>query len=204
MPANGVAKPHIRFCTAIASANVSRPQPWSLLIGCRNRPKPCRMPIDSVRMRPVATSTTVGVRQSARAEVDVIAGCLREACLSGRRGRGAASRSRAASRSALRASAGRACAATCACARLQCGSAPRNGSFAGARQRNLARPGIPARRDGDEAALDERIELARQRGAVEQQRSGEVGHPRRCPRAPSVRSSENCVTRSPDGAIRSS
>ena len=39
-PANGWVMPHIRFCTAIASANVSRPQPRSEDIGCRNSPKP--------------------------------------------------------------------------------------------------------------------------------------------------------------------
>src|SRR5512140_213534 len=65
MPANGWVTPHIRFCTAIASANVSRPQCRSALIGCRNSPKPWRMPMPTVRIRPPQTRTTVGERQLA-------------------------------------------------------------------------------------------------------------------------------------------
>ena len=64
-PVNGCVAPQTRFCTAIASANVSRPQPRSALIGCRKRPKPCRIPIARVRISPPQTSTAVGVRQSA-------------------------------------------------------------------------------------------------------------------------------------------
>ncbi len=56
--------PHIRFCTASASAKVSRPQPMSEEIGCRKSPKPWRMPNPRVRIRPPQTRTTVGVRQS--------------------------------------------------------------------------------------------------------------------------------------------
>ena len=67
IPANGCVAPHTRFCTAIASANVSRPQPMSCEIGCRKRPKPWRMPMAMVRMIPPQTRTTVGVRQSAAA-----------------------------------------------------------------------------------------------------------------------------------------
>src|SRR5690606_36962160 len=46
-PANGWVAPHSRFWIAMASAKVSRPQPRSRLIGCRNRPKLERMPNDS-------------------------------------------------------------------------------------------------------------------------------------------------------------
>ena len=42
--------PQSRFWIAIASANTSRPQPRSRLIGCRNRPKLERMPNDSSTM----------------------------------------------------------------------------------------------------------------------------------------------------------
>src|SRR4029079_7555627 len=67
IPVNGCVAPQARFCTASASANVSRPQCISADMGCRNRPKPWRMPMASVRIRPPQTSTTVGVRQEAGA-----------------------------------------------------------------------------------------------------------------------------------------
>src|SRR5215831_16228778 len=63
MPKKGWEIPQIRFCSAIANAKVSRLQPWSRVIGCRNRPKPCRVPMASVRMVPPQISTTAGVRQ---------------------------------------------------------------------------------------------------------------------------------------------
>ena len=44
-PVNGCARPHTRFCSAIAAENVSRPQPSAEHIGCRNRPKPWRVPM---------------------------------------------------------------------------------------------------------------------------------------------------------------
>ena len=47
MPAKGWAAPHVRFCTAMASAKISRPQPISSETGCRNSPKPLRMPIET-------------------------------------------------------------------------------------------------------------------------------------------------------------
>jgi len=49
-PANGCAKPQIRFCRAVAKANTSRPHPKSALIGARNKPKPCRMPSDNAKI----------------------------------------------------------------------------------------------------------------------------------------------------------
>src|SRR6267143_1289963 len=61
-PAKGMASPHTRFCKAIANEKVSRPQPRSIEIGRRNRPKLCRVPRASPRMMPRQTSTTVGVR----------------------------------------------------------------------------------------------------------------------------------------------
>jgi hypothetical protein len=63
MPKKGCDTPQIRFCSAIANAKVSRVQPWSSVIGCRNRPKPCRVPIARVRMVPPQIRTTAGVRQ---------------------------------------------------------------------------------------------------------------------------------------------
>ena len=48
MPATGPARPQARFCTAIAKAKVSRVQPRSWVIGPSHKPKPWRMPIDSV------------------------------------------------------------------------------------------------------------------------------------------------------------
>src|SRR5712691_11309100 len=62
-PAKGMASPHTRFCKAIANEKVSRPQPRSIEIGRRNRPKLCRVPRASIRIRPPQTSTTLGVRQ---------------------------------------------------------------------------------------------------------------------------------------------
>src|SRR5436190_13013787 len=47
-PATGPASPQARFCTASANAKVSRFQPRSIVTGCSQRPKPCRMPIDIV------------------------------------------------------------------------------------------------------------------------------------------------------------
>ena len=49
-PTNGCDSPQSRFWIAIASANTSRPQPRSRLIGCRKRPKLERMPNDSSTM----------------------------------------------------------------------------------------------------------------------------------------------------------
>ncbi len=60
IPVNGCARPHTRFCSAIAAENVSRPQPSAEHIGCRKRPKPCRVPIASIRMSPAATRTSAG------------------------------------------------------------------------------------------------------------------------------------------------
>ena len=57
MPVNGCARPHTRFWSAIAAENVSRPQPSAEHIGCRKRPKPCRVPSASIRMRPAAPRT---------------------------------------------------------------------------------------------------------------------------------------------------
>src|SRR5690606_16213829 len=42
----------------------SRPQPYSRLIGCRNRPKPARTPKEMHMMRQPQTRTTSGVRQA--------------------------------------------------------------------------------------------------------------------------------------------
>src|SRR5207342_1676285 len=62
-PASAPSAPHIRFCSAIEKENTSLPQPYSRLIGCRNRPKPARMPNEIVMMRQPAARTTSGVRQ---------------------------------------------------------------------------------------------------------------------------------------------
>ena len=58
-PANGPARPQARFCTAIAKAKVSRFQPRSAVIGCSQRPKPWRMPIDIVTIAAPQISTCV-------------------------------------------------------------------------------------------------------------------------------------------------
>src|SRR5947207_8919414 len=78
-PANGIARPHTRFCSAIAKENVSRPQPRSSDIGTRKRPKLCRVPIASRRIRPPQTSTTVGVRHAepfSESSPDAVAGLV--------------------------------------------------------------------------------------------------------------------------------
>src|SRR5258706_219007 len=56
-------RPHTRFCNAMAKENTSRPQPRSMVIGRRNRPKLCRVPSASIRTSPPQTNTTTGVRQ---------------------------------------------------------------------------------------------------------------------------------------------
>ncbi len=61
-PVNGCARPQIRFCRAMAKANVSRPQPNSALIGARNSPKPCRTPNDNARISALPTNTQPHVR----------------------------------------------------------------------------------------------------------------------------------------------
>lgn len=57
MPAMGPAMPQARFCTASAKEKVSRVQPRSVMMGCSQKPKPWRMPIDSVTMRAPHSST---------------------------------------------------------------------------------------------------------------------------------------------------
>ncbi|MNY43682.1 hypothetical protein D3C86_1786570 [compost metagenome] len=66
-PVKGCASPQIRFCKAMAKANVSRPQPNSALIGARNSPKPCRTPRDNARISALPNSTHPHVRH-----IDVI------------------------------------------------------------------------------------------------------------------------------------
>jgi hypothetical protein len=48
---------------AMANAKISRPQPWLELSGCKKRPKLCRVPSESIRIRQAHASTTAGVRQ---------------------------------------------------------------------------------------------------------------------------------------------
>ncbi len=62
-PANGCTAPPIRFCSAIANENASRPQPCSNDIGDRNWPSAerGRKAINAIA-QPTAISTT-GVRQ---------------------------------------------------------------------------------------------------------------------------------------------
>src|SRR5882762_7902421 len=59
IPVNGCVMPHSKFCTATAKPNTSRPQPLSMLIGCRNSPKLWRTPGASVIM-----TLALGVRHS--------------------------------------------------------------------------------------------------------------------------------------------
>ena len=61
IPVNGCVMPHSKFCIATAKPNTSRPQPLSMLIGCRNSPKLWRMPSASVRITLAQTSMTAGL-----------------------------------------------------------------------------------------------------------------------------------------------
>src|SRR3954447_18073825 len=60
-PAKGWPMPQRRFCSAKASANTSRPQPFACDIGVRKRPKEERGPKPSKAMRQPQTMITVGV-----------------------------------------------------------------------------------------------------------------------------------------------
>ena len=62
-PANGCAAPQIRFCSAIANENVSRPQPRSNDIGERNWPSAERGPKAINAMAQPTAISTIGVRQ---------------------------------------------------------------------------------------------------------------------------------------------
>src|SRR5215468_644193 len=64
--AKGCAAPHNRFCTASASENTSRPQPFSCDIGARKKPSADRGPNDRTAIRQPQTMITPGVRQLAR------------------------------------------------------------------------------------------------------------------------------------------
>ena len=57
IPASGPKTPHIRFWPAMASEKVSRVQPCCSDIGWSQKPKPCRTPIASDTMMPLAIST---------------------------------------------------------------------------------------------------------------------------------------------------
>ena len=59
MPAKIPNTPQDRFCIAIAKAKVSRVQPWAWVMGCNQRPKPWRMPMESVKIAAPQTSTWV-------------------------------------------------------------------------------------------------------------------------------------------------
>ncbi len=63
MPAKMPNTPHDRFCTAMASEKLSRVQPWSWVMGCNQRPKPWRMPIDRVTMAAPQSSSWVADRR---------------------------------------------------------------------------------------------------------------------------------------------
>ena len=66
-PANGWPMPHSRFCSAKASANTSRPQPFAADIGVRKKPKAERGPKPISEIRQPHTMMTAGVRQPMRA-----------------------------------------------------------------------------------------------------------------------------------------
>jgi hypothetical protein len=64
--------PHTRFCSAKASANTSRPQPFACDIGVRKKPKVDRGPNPSREIRQPQTMITSGVRQPiARAVAEI-------------------------------------------------------------------------------------------------------------------------------------
>src|ERR1044072_1419408 len=71
-PATGCAMPHTRFCSAKASANTSRPQPFACDIGVRKKPKVERGPNPSNEIKQPQRMTTSGVRQpTARAAAEI-------------------------------------------------------------------------------------------------------------------------------------
>ncbi len=120
-----------------------------------------------------------------------------------RRGPDAASRRRRAWRSAHRASPEPIRATTCDCARFQCGAAlrialapPRVSDTSRVR---ASRPGVMATKPRSTSGSSVRDNAVRSRSSVRAR-----SDIRAVPCVASVRSSENCVTRSPDGAIRSS
>src|SRR5262249_8642999 len=57
-----VARPYTRFCIASAMAKVCRLHPRSKVIGCRYKPKVCRVPSASVSMMPPQSNTATGIR----------------------------------------------------------------------------------------------------------------------------------------------
>src|SRR5262249_37003955 len=62
-PANGNAAPQSRFCTASATANTSRPQPFACDSGCRKNPSAERGPNATRETRQPQIAITAGVRQ---------------------------------------------------------------------------------------------------------------------------------------------
>jgi hypothetical protein len=56
-PANGTNAPHRMFCSAIASANSSRLQPFATVICGMKRPIVWRTPMASISTRAAQTST---------------------------------------------------------------------------------------------------------------------------------------------------
>src|SRR5256885_3346044 len=74
-PANGWPMPQSRFCSAKASANTSRPQPFAWDMGVRKKPNAERGPKPSSEIRQPQRMITSGVRQPierAAAEICVI------------------------------------------------------------------------------------------------------------------------------------
>ncbi|MCY1303409.1 hypothetical protein D9M70_531140 [compost metagenome] len=57
MPANTPKMPHDRFCTASANEKVCRFHSCACVMGCSQRPKPWRMPIESVTIMAPQNST---------------------------------------------------------------------------------------------------------------------------------------------------
>ena len=131
MPANGWPRPHTRFCTAKASANVSRLQCRSRVIGYRNSPKPWRMPSPSVRIRPPQIEhggrrAPVGATRRWHGRSWSWWGALGCSC--------SRSRSASTSSSSLSAPTRR---ATSSCTRCQCGSATAQLAAAGGAEGDL-------------------------------------------------------------------
>ena len=57
MPAKIPLTPQVKFWLAMARAKVSRLQSWLCVIGCSHKPKPWRMPMESVTMAAPQAST---------------------------------------------------------------------------------------------------------------------------------------------------
>jgi len=64
MPAKMPNAPQARFGMAMASAKVSRDQPWGCVMGCSHKPKPWRMPMENVTINAPHSRTYTASRRA--------------------------------------------------------------------------------------------------------------------------------------------